>query len=73
MPPTTREASELETEGPPGACETNWSPDGTQIAFVASSGDPDATDPVLWNEDIWAMEADGTHAWKVVTTEGNDD
>jgi Tol biopolymer transport system component len=27
---------------------------------------------VRWNEDIWVMDTDGTHARKVVTTEGND-
>ena len=72
VPAAGGEATELETDAPPGASEASWSPDGTQIAFVASSGDPDATDPVRWNEDIWVMDADGTHARKVVTTEGND-
>ena len=27
---------------------------------------------MAWNEDIWVMDADGTEARKVVTTEGND-
>jgi Tol biopolymer transport system component len=66
------EATMLNTDGPPGASEASWSPDGSQIAFVASSGDPDAKDPADWNEDIWVMDADGTHARKVVTTDGND-
>lgn len=72
VPAAGGEATELETDGPPGASEASWSPDGTRIAFVASSGDPDAEDPVRWNEDIWVMDTDGTHARKVVTTEGND-
>ena len=72
VPAAGGEATELETDGPPGASEASWSPDGTRIAFVASSGDPDAEDPVRWNEDIWVMDTDGTHARKVVSTEGND-
>jgi len=72
VPAAGGQATELKTDGPPGASEASWSPDGNHVAFVASSGDPGAQDPVRWNEDIWVMDADGTHARKVVTTEGND-
>jgi Tol biopolymer transport system component len=72
VPVAGGEGTKLETDGPSGASEASWSPDGTQIAFVATSGDPGAEDPVLWNEDIWVMDADGTHAQKVVTLAGND-
>ena len=60
------------TDVPASAYEAAWSPDGTRIAFVASSGDGSSEDPVEWNEDIWVVAADGSDARKVVTTEGND-
>lgn len=72
VPAAGGEATKLGAGLPPGAGEPSWSPDGTQIAFAATSGDPNAKDPVAWNEDIWVMDADGTHARKVVTWEGND-
>ena len=72
VPAAGGESTELDMDGPPGATEAMWSPDGSRIAFVAPSGDPGAQDPVLWNEDIWVMDADGTHVQKVVTTPGND-
>lgn len=65
-------ATMLEPDGPGSSYEASWSPDGTEIAFVAASGDVDAEDPAAWNEDIWVMRADGTRARRVVTTEGND-
>jgi Tol biopolymer transport system component len=68
----TSEPTPLEPDGPSGAGEGSWSPDGSRIAFVASSGDPDAADSVDWNEDVWVMDADGSNARQVVTTPGND-
>ena len=49
------------TDLPASAYEAAWSPDGTRIAFVATSGDGGSEDPVEWNEDIWVANADGTH------------
>jgi Tol biopolymer transport system component len=62
----------LEPDGPTEAYEASWSPDGSQIAFIAPSGDSDSPDPAAWNEDIWVMNADGSEARLVVTTTGND-
>jgi TolB protein len=72
VPATGGTATMLAPDGPSSAYEASWSPDGTEIAFVAPSGDVDSEDPPAWNEDIWVMRADGTGARKVVSTEGND-
>ena len=56
------------TDLPASAYEAAWSPDGTRIAFVATSGDGGSEDPVEWNEDIWVANADGTGARKVVSS-----
>jgi TolB protein len=39
-----------------------WSPDGTKIAFQRSNG----------NDDIYVMNADGTEATRLTTSDGND-
>jgi Tol biopolymer transport system component len=49
-----------------------WSPDGQTIAFVSATGDPDATDPVKWNEDIFLMATDGGPARRITTLPGNE-
>lgn len=70
--PTMLELDGSATDLPASAYEAAWSPDGTRIAFVASSGDGGSEDPVEWNEDIWVADADGTGARKVVSSPGND-
>ena len=52
--------------------EPSWSPDGSAIAFVAASGDPDASDPVTWNEDIFIMRAEGGTVRRMTKSAGND-
>jgi Tol biopolymer transport system component len=54
------------------ASEPTWSPDGRRIAFVAPSGDMEATDPVRWNEDIYVTDISGTTLRRITTTPGND-
>jgi Tol biopolymer transport system component len=56
------------------AYEATWSPDGRQIAFVSPTGSPTdkAEAQVLWNEDIFVMNADGTRLRRVVSSVGND-
>lgn len=52
--------------------EPSWSPDGSTIAFVAASGDADASDPVKWNEDIFIMPTDGGKTLRLTSSAGND-
>ncbi|MFC7496291.1 MULTISPECIES: hypothetical protein [unclassified Nocardioides] len=54
------------------ASEATWSPDGSRIAFVVATGDPDAELVEAWNEDIHVMDADGSNPRRVTTTPGND-
>jgi Tol biopolymer transport system component len=53
--------------------EGAWSPDGRGIAFASSrDGDPNAPDPVDWNEEIYVTPPDGSHATRITRIPGND-
>ena len=62
----------LLADGESGLTEPSWSPDGGSIAYVAASGDPDAADPVDWNEDVFVLAADGGPGRQITTRPGND-
>jgi Tol biopolymer transport system component len=53
--------------------EGMWSPDGRSIAFASDrDGDPDARDPVDWNEEIYVTTADGSRVTRITRIPGND-
>lgn len=62
----------LVMKGDGALTEPSWSRDGESIAYVAASGDADASDPVEWNEDIFVMPAEGGPGRRVVSFAGND-
>jgi TolB protein len=62
----------LNTDDLPSGTEATWSPDGSRIAYVAPTGDPESGNPQDWNEDIFVINADGTDGRQVVSTPGND-
>jgi TolB protein len=56
----------------PGS-EGAWSPDGQRIAFASDrDGEPDARDPVDWNEEIYVTTADGSRVSRITRIPGND-
>jgi Tol biopolymer transport system component len=61
---------ELDTGTLPQVDEATWSPDGSQIAFVAPTGP--LTSPNTVDTNIFVMNADGTHLREVVSSHGND-
>jgi TolB protein len=61
---------ELDTGDLPQVEEATWSPDSSQIAFVASTGP--LTSPSTMDSNIFVMNVDGTHLREVVSTRGND-
>ena len=53
--------------------EASWSPDGALIAYATSRhGQPTATDPALWNEEIYVMAPDGARQRRLTNRPGND-
>jgi Tol biopolymer transport system component len=62
-------STRLSQKGSEGA----WSPDGQSIAFASNrDGEPEADDPRDWNDEIYVMPRDGSHATRITRIPGND-